>query len=237
MSVWSRTMRVGAKDVNLHRRLRTSRLLELLHKASASHVEELGWGRDKTFDCGFSWAVVMERLEITRMPEYGEAVRIVSWPGETMRVMFPRHFRMEDSRGDAIVRACALTTLVDSSTHLMVGPEVHGVVIDGVLTGDEIAAPRIIQSEKCEKTVTLAVPFSRCDLNGRMSTTCYPDVVEDHLIGVAEGWELSSISLEYASDLRFGDPLVLRWRENARSAYIEGFKGEERSFRMRIDYR
>ena len=34
-----------SKDVDLHRRLRTSRLFELLQEASIRHTEQLGMGR------------------------------------------------------------------------------------------------------------------------------------------------------------------------------------------------
>lgn len=237
MSVWSHTTKLRTKDVNLHRRLRTSRLLEMLQEASIAHTEELGWGRERTLDRGFLWMVVMQRLEIERMPEYDEVVRVVSWPGETMHVLYPRHYRIEDARGEAIVRASALWTLVDTDTRQMADPEAHGVVIGGVVTGEEIALPRLMRSEECERGARMTVPFSVCDLNGHMNNTRYLDVIEDHLTGVAEGWEIAGISVEYASEVRMGESLDLRWRENARSAYVEGLRGDARCFRARIDYR
>ena len=237
MSVWSYTTKLRTKDVNLHRRLRTSRLLEMLQEASIAHTEELGWGREKTLDRGYLWMVVMQRLEIARMPEYDEVVRVSSWPGETMQVLYPRHYVLEDARGEAIVRASAFWTLVDTRTRQMASPQDHGVVIGGVVTGDEIELPKLVRTEECEKTDSLTVPFSLCDLNGHMNNTRYLDVVEDRLAGAAEGWEVSGLSIEYASELRFGDELSVRWRENARNAYVEGMRGQERCFRVRVEYR
>jgi len=57
------------KDVNLHRKLRTSALFELLQEASIAHTEELGMGREMTLDRGFLWVVLQQRADIARMPE------------------------------------------------------------------------------------------------------------------------------------------------------------------------
>ena len=237
MSVWTSTTRLRTKDVNLHRRLRTSRLLEMLQEASIEHTEELGWGRDKTLDRGFLWMVVMQRLEIARMPEYDEVVRVSSWPGEAMHVLFPRHYALKDASGEVLVRGSAFWTIVDTNTRQMARPEDHGVVIGGVVPGDETELPRLIRSEDCRRADSLTVPFSYCDLNGHMNNTRYLDVAEDRLAGAAEGWELAGLSIEYARELRFGDTLEVRWREDAKSAYVEGRHDDARCFCVRIDYR
>ena len=67
-AVWSQEVELRSKDVNLHRRLRTSRLFELLQEASIAHTEELGWPRETTLDRGFLWMVALQRIEVARMP-------------------------------------------------------------------------------------------------------------------------------------------------------------------------
>ena len=76
MNVYSTSLRLRNKDVNLHRRLRTSTLFELLQEASIKHTEDLGMGRDKTLDKGLLWVVTLQRAEITRMPEYDETITV-----------------------------------------------------------------------------------------------------------------------------------------------------------------
>ena len=72
--MFRRELLLRSKDVDLHRRLRTSRLFELLQEASIRHTEELGMGRDKTLDKGILWIVGLQRAEIRRMPEYEAAI-------------------------------------------------------------------------------------------------------------------------------------------------------------------
>ena len=73
MNLYEERFRLKSKDVDLYRRLRCSRLFELLQEASIRHTELLGMGREKTLDRGLLWIVGLQRSEIRRMPEYSPA--------------------------------------------------------------------------------------------------------------------------------------------------------------------
>ena len=104
------------KDVNLHRKLRTSALFELLQEASIEHTEELGMGREMTLDRGFLWVVLQQRADIARMPEYGETITIETWPGATMHVLFPRYYRVKDAHDEVLITGSAVWALLDEQT-------------------------------------------------------------------------------------------------------------------------
>ena len=141
MSVYSTQLRLRNKDVNLHRKLRTSVLFELMQEASIRHTEELGMGREMTLDRGLLWMVTLQRAEIARMPEYDECITLESWPGETMHLLFPRYYRALDEKGETLLSASALWALVDQESRRMVFPDRYGIVIPGAVTGHEIALP------------------------------------------------------------------------------------------------
>ena len=161
-SAWSRTVKLRTKDVNLFRRLRTSRLLEMLQEASIAHTEELGWTRETTLDRGFLWVVAMQQLQVIRMPEYDETVTLRSWPGPMMHVLYPRQYLLEDEEGNALVRGSAIWTLVDTETRAMADPDAHGVVIEGARTGLDYPLPGLVHDEDCDRTSSFTAPsFSR----------------------------------------------------------------------------
>ena len=236
-AVWSREIEIRSKDVNLFRRLRTSRLFELLQEASIAHTEELGWPRQTTLERGFLWMVALQRVVVTRMPEYGETVVLRSWPGPMMHVLYPRQYLLEDEQGNALVRGSSIWTLVDIETRAMADPDAHGVVIEGVETGEEIKLPMPIRFQECDHEASFTVPFSYCDLNGHMNNTRYLDVVEDHLAGPANGRELAAISAEYMSEIRLGDLVDLKWHEDEDGAFFEGSRGGTRCFCVSLSYR
>ena len=205
MSVYERRFRLKSSDVDKDRRLRTSVLFSMLQEAAITHTEELGMGREKTLDRGLLWIVTLQRAEIERMPGYDEDVVLRSWPGRTMHLLFPRYFSLETEGGEPLLKASSIWSLIDAKTRAIVFPEKHGIEIEGVATGAEIAlpsAPRPVgangladgtapqpvgangladgtapQLSTAERSFT--VPYSFVDLNGHMNNTRYFDLAED----------------------------------------------------------
>jgi acyl-ACP thioesterase len=235
MSVYREELLLRSKDVDLHRRLRTSRLFELLQEASIRHTEQLGMGRDKTLDKGILWIVGLQRAEIARMPVYDEQIVLKSWPGQTMRFFFPRYYQLETAEGELLLRASALWTLVDGSTRKIVNPESYGVVIEGVTTGEEIPLPSAPPRLEMTESTPFRVPYSYVDLNGHMNNTRYFDLAEDCIPASLEGRPLRLIQTEYVSEARCGDELHVRWGCDRGVFFLLG-EGAKPVFRMRLEY-
>ncbi|MGX8692460.1 MAG: acyl-[acyl-carrier-protein] thioesterase [Clostridia bacterium] len=235
MSVYSEEILLRSKDVDLYRRLRLSRLFELLQEASIRHTEQLGMGREKTLDKGLLWVVTMQRCEIERLPEYDERITLSSWPGQMMHVFFPRWYRIADERDNTLLSASALWMLVDQQTRKMVFPDEWGVEIAGVTTGREIRLPSGLKKLPCTEEADFTVPFSYVDLNGHMNNTRYFDLAEDHIPAAAEGKRLRAVSTEYTAEARFRDELTLRWGREDGRWYMEG-SSDKPCFRLSMEY-
>ena len=177
--IYTERLTLRSRDVDMFRRLRTSELFKLLQEASIRHTEQLGMGRDKTLDKGILWVLLMQRAEITRMPEYDERIVLRSWPGKTMHLLFPRFYSLETEAGEGLVKASALWGLVDAKTRKAVFPERYGVEIAGMENGEEIELPGPIRKLDCDREKRFEVPYSYVDLNGHMNNTRYFDLAED----------------------------------------------------------
>ncbi|MBR4473976.1 MAG: hypothetical protein IKS55_10100 [Oscillospiraceae bacterium] len=236
MSVYSETILLRSKDVDLYRRLRTSELFRLLQEAAIRHTEQLGMGRDRTLDRGLLWVLLMQRAEIARMPEYDEQIVLKSWPGKTMHLLFPRYSSIETADGEPLLKASALWSLVDAKTRKVVFPEKYGVEIEGVVTGGEIAMPSSVRKTVGDREEDFTVPYSFVDLNGHMNNTRYFDLAEDCIGAAAKGALLREISVEYQNEARLGETLHLRWGEDPPGDYILSGSTDRDVFRMRLRY-
>ena len=235
MEIYRKELLLRSKDVDMYRRLRLSKLFSLLQEASIRHTELLGMGRDKTLDKGILWIVGLQRAEIARMPLYDEKVILKSWPGKTMHVFFPRYYQLETETGEVLVRASALWTLVDQETRRVVFPERYGVVIDGIVTGEEIAQPSAPGRLELTSERPFQVPYSYIDLNGHMNNTRYFDLAEDCLYPEVGERALKRIQTEYASEARYGDSMTIRWGREGNAFFLLG-EAERPVFRMRLEY-
>lgn len=237
MNIYTKTLKLKSSDVNMFRRLRTSKLFELMQEAAIHHTEELGAGRALTLDKGILWVVTLQRAEIERMPEYDETIRLESHPGGTMHVLFPRHYSVTDEKGRVIIRSSAVWALMDSRTRRFVFPEDYGVHIDGESLDGELPLPSPVPAASGESIGELAVPFSYVDLNGHMNNTRYFDLIDNFSPSAAAGLVPRRIDAEYSSELKLGDKVQLCQSAEDGGAYrFTGLCGEKAAFKMRIEY-
>lgn len=236
MSVYEQSYRILSSDTDAARRLRLSRLFTLLQEASIAHTTALGMGREKTLDRGLLWIVTLQQANIRRMPVYDEPIKLLSWPGDTMHLLFPRYYRIEGEAGDALIEASAIWALMDQTTRRVVFPEEHGVAIAGVRTGNEIPLPSAPKPPKCTETDTFTVPYSYVDLNGHMNNTRYFDLAEDRMPDALRKRALVGVQTEYAKEARQGTVITLR-EECADDRYLlSGEDGGQRLFRLSLTY-
>ena len=223
------------KDVNLYRKLRTSALFEFLREASIAHTEMLGMGREMTLDRGFLWVVLQQRIDITRMPEYGETVTVETWPGTTMHVLFPRYYQIRDPEGNVLMNGSAVWALVDTDTRRMIFPDRNGILIEGETTGRETGLPLPLKREETDRQDLYTVQFCDCDLNGHMNNTRYFDLCENLLEHPAQGKDPVTITAEYVQEARFRETVTVKYAEDENRAVLYGETGKT-CFRMRLDY-
>ncbi|MBE6909742.1 MAG: hypothetical protein E7474_09275 [Ruminococcaceae bacterium] len=233
--VYERSLLLGSEHVDRFRRLRTSTLFTLLQTASIRHTEELGMGRDKTLDRGLLWIVARQNLVVARMPSYDERVTLRSWPGETMRVLFPRYYELLSADGETLVRGSAVWSLMDAETRAVAFPDEYGVEIAGAENGREL--PCLVKLTRSETTETFdfTVPHSYVDLNGHMNNTRYFDVVEDRLPAVNDGKMLREARVEYHAEAKLGAALHVNWGEHNGEYYVNA-ETDEPCFRMNLRY-
>ncbi len=236
MSVYRYEYTILSSDTDAKRRLRLSRLFTMLQEASIAHTTELGMGREKTLDRGLLWIVTLQKAEIVRLPEYDERIRLKSWPGKTMHLLFPRYYRIEDEKGSELVSASALWALMDEKTRRVVFPEVYGVKIRGVHTGKEISFPSAPKTPSAGETGEFAVPYSYVDLNGHMNNTRYFDLAEDLMPRELRERPVREVLAEYSKEAREGDTILLRGEVASGSFLLAGEQGGAKLFRLKLSY-
>lgn len=236
MNIYETSCRLKNRDVSLFRTLKVSRLFEFLQEASIAHTEELGAGRVKTLDRGLLWVVMQQEMKISRMPEYDEEIRIISWPGETMHVLFPRFYRICDDHDQVIAEGSALWALMDQETRKIVFPERFAISISGILTGNEYSLPSRIREEQDGEHMMITVPFSWCDLNGHMNNTRYFDLMDDLMQNGTDPAEPYLITAEYHQEIPCGEELSVKWKKGDDIFFMEGNAGGKPAFRIRAEF-
>jgi len=237
MSVYEKEYKILSCDVDMFRRLRLSRLFTFTQEAAIAHTEQLGAGREKTLDRGFLWVVTMQHAQIKRLPEYDEKVRLISWPGETMHVMFPRYYSLLDEKDEEIVCASALWMLMDVGTRKMVFPDDEGIAIKGDATRIGYPLPRPVKPEETDKSFLYKVPFGSTDINGHLTNTKYFELAENLTDLSCSGKVPVYVCAEYSGEARFGEELNIGYSQKENEVYLSGTKEEKKKvFKLKMTY-
>ena len=181
MKIYRQDFQILSSDVDMSRKLRLSSLFTRLQEAAIAHTIDLGVTRDKTLDQGLLWAVTQYRAVFHRLPEYDEKVTLLSWPGKTMHLYFPRYFRIVDTNGIVLFEAVSLWVLIDQATRGIIFPESHDIFIKETVTGNELPLPGRIRRQETDHSFPYTVPYSFVDLNGHMNNARYYDIAVDNM--------------------------------------------------------
>jgi len=196
-------------------RCKPSMLLYFAQEAAEKHCFLLGADWQTLQEKGLFWAVIRQKLQITRLPYAGETITVQTWPMPTTRVAYPRSTVGFDEAGNEIFRVISLWVLMDVNTRAMVLPGKSGVNVEGILLGNELASPSSLNPKNLEKQVLRTVRFSQLDRNGHMNNTRYLDWLADLLPSdFHREHPAREITVCYLSEAREAEQIRLSWDMN-----------------------
>ena len=223
-------------------RLKPSMLLLYAQEVAGHHSDLLHFTYDTLASKGLFWAVIRNRVQITRLPREHETITIETWPMPTTRTAYPRSTVAYDEQGRELFRSVSLWVLMDLNNRSMILPGKSGVDIEGMLNGTELATPRSLLPRPMENRRSRSVCFTDLDLNGHMNNTRYLDWLMDLLPSdFHRDHPVKDFTLCYMNEAREGQTLDLAWEVDAQGALnvdIQRPKGDDhdRIFAAKLEF-
>ena len=200
-------------DTDRFGRLKPSAALFFAQDAAGEHCKLLALDHEALAGRRLFWAVIRTRLQVTRLPGFGEKITVETWPMPTTRVAYPRSTVAYDAQGQELFRAISLWVLMDMDSRAMILPGKSGVDVPGLLRGSELTTPGNLALHPLENSRTRQVCFTDLDRNGHMNNCRYLDWVWDLLPGqFHRDHPIRELTLCYLSEAREGDLLHLQWQ-------------------------
>ncbi len=156
-------------------RCKPSSLLRFSQEAAEEHCHALGADWNTMAAKNYFWAIVRQRIEITRLPKTGETVIVKTWPMPTTKVAYPRATEGFDEEGNSIFKVISIWVIMDMTSRTMILPGKSGVQVLGTSFGTELKAPMGLPAAACSKEEIRRVSFSDLDQNGHMNNARYLD--------------------------------------------------------------
>lgn len=192
-------------------RLKSSSILYFVQEAAGRHWQHIEGETNQ--HCGLYWVIIRHRVQVTRLPRKGETVRLETWPMPTTRVAYPRSVVAYDERGGELFRSISLWVLMDPETRAMVLPDKSGVLVKGILRGNELPSPRSLAPASLGAQVERTVRFTDLDVNGHMNNARYLDWLADLLPGsFHQEHTIQDMTLGYMAEALEEDRLLQQWQ-------------------------
>jgi len=209
---YQQTFTVTDNCVDCFGRLKPSMILYYVQEVAGRHFDELAMDYDALAEKGMIWAIIRQKVQITRIPKRGETVRVETWPMPTTRVAYPRSVVAYDESGNEVFRSISIWVLMDIHSRSMILPGKSGISVAGTLRGNELAAPNALPAKQLVNHRTRAVSFTDLDRNAHMNNTRYLDWIDD-LIPSAfhREHDLKEFTVCYMSEAREGQTLSMQW--------------------------
>lgn len=210
--IYRQQFQIDPAAVDCFGRLKPSRLLLYAQEVAGHHCDQISMTYDQLASHGLFWAVIRNRVQITRLPKSGETITLETWPMPTTRTAYPRSTVAYDEQGNELFRSISLWVLMDLNTRAMVLPGKSGVIVEGTLRGMELDTPRSLLPKPLERRSCRSVCFSDLDVNRHMNNARYLDWVMDLLPSdFHKNHTVKDLTLCYMNEAREGQVLDVTW--------------------------
>ena len=211
-SIYTQNFHVTDNCVDCFGKLKLSTLLYFAQEVAGRHFDRIAMTYDQLAERGMFWAIIRQRVQITRLPMSGETIRVETWPMPNTRVAFPRHVAAYDESGNQLFRCISLWVLMDMETRAMILPGKSGIALPGTTQGNELLPPASLPARSMLNHRSRTVCFTDLDRNGHMNNTKYLDWIADLLpSSFHQQHSPQEFTVCYLSEAREGQELTVSW--------------------------
>ena len=239
--LYSQNFKILTSSVDRFGRLKPAIMLSYIQEVAGVHGSALGASFEALAQRGLFWAIIRQKIQVTRMPEEGETIRLETWAMPATRTYFPRSTVAYDAEGNEVFRSLSMWVLMDMESRSMVLPGKSGVEVQGRLTGSELKAPGSLSLRNLAHTTPRRVGYSDLDCNGHMNNTRCLEWISDLLpSSFHENHVPGEIVVCYYAEGREGEILDLHWQMPEDAAFqVDAFRqgdDPQRVFAVQIRY-
>ena len=235
--MYQKNYHIGSNDIDQFLELKLSSFFKMMQDIATEHAEVLDTGKAQTIDKGLYWVITRIEIDIIDMPKYLEDVKLVTYPGDDMRFIFPRYFLLYDSNGKLLMRASSTWMVMNRATHNVSLNPFGDYKAEAEHHEDEIPLPRKVDKDEDLSLIEKRkVRYSDIDLNGHLNNTKYIDYIIDlHDSEFYKKNKIRHFVINYEKELKDGEEISL-FSNNKNPEYILG-SVDKTSFEVNITYR
>jgi len=227
-AIWKEEVKIKVFETDLTGKLKLSFLFNHFQEAAGNHAADLGVGYFQLKEKNLFWVLSRIKVNILRMPDWGEPLTITTWPKGIDKLFALRDFNFIDSIGNIIVSGTSCWLLIEINNY-----KLHKIEELGIYVPEENKLNHAL-SETLEKIKPLEVihevyqhkvTFNEIDIHQHVNNSHYADWIADSLNPeILEKPFIKSIQINFLEETKFGEEIEIKHTKNESQYYFEGLK-------------
>ena len=185
---------------------------------------------------GLIWVISRVHVEIKRMPKYCEEVTFITYPGKTLKMLYPRYIRVLDKDGNVIINMSSIWAILDEKTRK---PLMNCEIMDKAYSyhmEDELPLPIKITAPELSLSETRKIHYSDVDLNKHLNNTRYIELLQDiRTTDFYEKHSIKSMTINYLREIKEGEIIDI-YSNNDSPEYIQVKNKDDVAFTALVEY-
>ena len=230
--------KVQSWHVDFFRRARLDMLCLYFQEAAWNHAEALGFGFNRLAAERKMWVLSRLLLKVERLPLWGEAIRVDTWPSGIKSVFALRDFEMFDGAGSRLMAGVGAWLILDSETRRLkridqLLSSIPAVIRPRALNKD----PGKLESSGTVQAGTFPVSYSDLDVNGHVNNARYIGwMLDSYGMDFHRTRVVKELEINFLGEAQVGDKVAVRStrEETGDVLSIFGEKNSEELCRARL---
>lgn len=220
---WKENYKVNSYQVDFQEKIKPTHLMQLFQEAAGNHAAHLGAGYNALIEDKLFWALSRIRVEIEKLPKWGDEIRIETWPNSVVGPFFRRDFIFYNQHDEVICKGVSGWLLLSSET--MRPQRADRLTFDLPFNGGKFALeafPDRLNGVAETPVFSKKILYNEIDVNNHVNNTRYLDWVMDCFDSeYFQTHDLKSFSLEFLGEMHWGDEVELMSGREGSSFHIQ----------------
>lgn len=207
--IWTEQVRIRASDVTPRGTASVPALVAHFQEAAGRHAAALGVSMQDLLAAGRAWVLARFRMEVDRLPRWGDRIEIETWPSGLDRVFATREFVVRGAEG-VLARGTSAWLVIDSERRRPLRPP---SALHDLETPDRPAPLRSSETDltapaRRDRERTFTVRYHDLDLNRHVNNVRYLEwALETLPPAVLDERRCTAVALQFEAEATLGDPV------------------------------
>ena len=203
---------IQAHEVDFTNRLRIDSLFMQLQDIAAEHADKLNLGYPALIEHNLSWVLSWSKVIITSLPEFGEEIKIRTWPKKKYKLYSLRDFYIYGNNDQIIIRATTAWLPINIKTKRIIDTSSLPAPInyqENESAIDEL--PHKVTNQWNKKLIfTKYMRYTDLDLNQHVNNIRYIELIMDSFPKEHyEKFQPESMSINFMSESGYNDEIEI----------------------------